>query len=146
MTSPVSKRSLIIRLLFALCLLAATVNHLQAVINHGWLWDYGYGAGTWLGSRLFWGALTILDPLAVWLLFARPNAGLTLTTAIILTDVAHNTFYVATHQQWLASFYLSQVAFMVAVILLAPLAWQRRASLIPEPDRAPAPSSPTRAR
>lgn len=52
---------------------------------------------------------------------------------IILADVAHNTYYVALNQQWLEPFYLSQVAFLVAVFLLSPIAWnftRRRVALI----------------
>lgn len=116
--------SLLIRLLFALCLLAATANHLRAVLDHGWLWDYGYGAQTPLASRAFWGALTVLDPLAVMLLVLRPRWGLALTLGIIACDVVHNSFYVAAHQQWTATFYLSQLGFLLAVLLLLPLAWR----------------------
>lgn len=117
--------SLVIRVLFALCLGVATLNHLRSDFAHGLLWDYGYGADAWLGSRIFWGALTFLDPLAVVLLFVRPNAGIALAAAIILVDVLHNGFYVALRQQWLEPFYLSQVGFLVAVVVLAPLAWRR---------------------
>ncbi|MGF6221330.1 hypothetical protein AB7M26_004788 [Pseudomonas sp. F-14 TE3482] len=46
-----------------------------------------------------------------------------LTAAIILVDVIHNTFYVALKQQWLEPFYLSQVAFLIVVFLLSPIAW-----------------------
>ena len=45
-----------------------------------------------------------------------------LTAVIILVDVAHNTFYVALKRQWLEPFYLSQVAFLVVVFLLSPIA------------------------
>ncbi|MBC2658790.1 hypothetical protein H7A76_25420 [Pseudomonas sp. MSSRFD41] len=116
--------SLCIRWLFALCLLAATFNHLHAAFAHGLLWDYGYGSDTPLVSRAFWGSLTLLDPLAVLLLWRRPRWGLALTLAIIVLDVLHNSLYVAAHEQWLASFYLSQVGFLVLVLLLTPLAWR----------------------
>lgn len=113
-----------LRTLFACCLLVATANHINADLSHGLLWDYGYGADALLGSRMFWGALTFLDPLAAILLFIRPRAGIVLTAAIILVDVAHNTFYVALRQQWLEPFYLSQLAFLVTVALLSPIAWR----------------------
>ena len=116
--------SLLIRLLFALCLLAATANHLRAVLDHGWLWDYGYGPQTLLASRVFWGALTVLDPLAALLLWFRPRWGLLLTLAIIACDVLHNSFYVAAHGQWTQTFYLSQLGFLLAVLVLSPLAWR----------------------
>lgn len=119
-----SRVSLSIRLLFTLCLLAATFNHLRAAVDHGLLWDYGYGADTPLASRAFWGSLSFFDPLAALLLWVRPRWGLILTLAIIVLDVVHNSFYVAAHDQWLATFYLSQVGFGLAVLLLLPLAWR----------------------
>jgi hypothetical protein len=115
--------SFAIRVLFACCLFIATVNHIRADISHCLLWDYGYGPSTYLASRIFWAALTFFDPLAALLLFIKPRAGIVLTVAIILVDVAHNTFYVALKQQWLEPFYLSQVAFLVVVFLLSPIAW-----------------------
>ncbi|WP_025130670.1 hypothetical protein [Pseudomonas sp. PH1b] len=119
-----ARPSLCIRLLFALCLLAASFNHLHAAFEHGLLWDYGYGDDTPLASRAFWGALTLFDPLAVLLLWRRPRWGLGLTLGIILVDVLHNSFYVAAHRQWLETFYLSQVGFLLVVLLLLPLAWR----------------------
>lgn len=119
-----SRVSLSIRLLFTLCLLAATFNHLRAAVDHGLLWDYGYGADTPLASRAFWGSLSFFDPLAALLLWVRPRWGLILTLAIIVLDVVHNSFYVAAHDQWLATFYLSQVGFGLAVLVLLPLAWR----------------------
>jgi hypothetical protein len=116
--------SLAVRLLFACCLFIATANHIRADISHGLLWDYGYGADAYFASRIFWGALTFFDPLAGLLLFIRPRAGILLTVAIIVADVAHNTFYVALKQQWLESFYLFQVAFLFVVCLLSPIAWK----------------------
>ena len=115
--------SFAVRVLFACCLFIATVNHIRADISHCLLWDYGYGPSTYLASRIFWAALTFFDPLAALLLFIKPRAGIVLTAVIILVDVAHNTFYVALKQQWLEPFYLSQVAFLVVVFLLSPIAW-----------------------
>lgn len=115
--------SFAVRILFACCLFIATANHIRADVSHGLLWDYGYGPDAYLGSRIFWGALTFFDPLAALLLFIKPRAGIVLTVAIILVDVTHNTFYVALKQQWLEPFYLSQVAFLIVVFLLSPIAW-----------------------
>jgi hypothetical protein len=116
------RRSLVIRAFFALCLLGATFNHARAIATHGLLWDYGYGSDAMLASKIFWASLTLLDPLAVLLLFVRPRVGLALTVAIIVCDVLHNGYYVARHGQWLATFYVLQVAFCVAVLALTPLA------------------------
>ena len=115
--------SFAVRILFACCLFIATANHIRADVSHGLLWDYGYGPSTYLASRIFWGGLTFFDPLAALLLFIKPRAGIVLTVAIILVDVTHNTFYVALKQQWLEPFYLSQVAFLIVVLLLSPIAW-----------------------
>ncbi|KPU62028.1 putative membrane protein [Pseudomonas fluorescens] len=115
--------SFAVRILFACCLFIATANHIRADVSHGLLWDYGYGASAYLASRIFWGALTFFDPLAALLLFVKPRAGIMLTATIILVDVIHNTFYVALKQQWLEPFYLSQVAFLIVVFLLLPIAW-----------------------
>jgi hypothetical protein len=116
------RASIVIRTLFAACLLAATFNHARAILEHGVLWDYGYGNKIALTSKLYWALLTILDPLAAVLLFVKPKAGIWLTVAIIVSDVIHNTYYVATNDQWLAPFYLAQVAFLVMVLGLAPIA------------------------
>jgi hypothetical protein len=125
-----TRLSFAIRILFACCLLVATTNHIRADFQHGLFWDYGYGPSTLWASRIFWAALTFLDPLAALLLFIKPRAGIFLTAAIILADVAHNTYYVALNHQWLELFYLSQVAFLIAVVLLSPVVWRK----------APAPS------
>lgn len=114
--------SITIRTLFAACLLAATFNHARAILQHGLLWDYGYGSRIALASKVYWDLLTLLDPLAAILLFVRPRAGIGLTVAIIVTDIAHNTFYVAANNQWTAPFYLAQAGFLAAVLCLAPVA------------------------
>ncbi|WP_205965246.1 hypothetical protein [Paraburkholderia flava] len=67
--------SIAIRTLFALCLPGATFNHLAAIVQHGLLWDYGYGTAISLFSKVCWDALTVLNPLAAALLFLKPRAG-----------------------------------------------------------------------
>ena len=121
-----TRTSLVIRLVFAICLLAASVNHVIAVVQHGVLWDYGFGSRAPLASRIYWSALTLLDPLAIALLFVRPRTGIVLTALIIVSDVVHNTYYVAMADLWTAPFYLSQVVFLVFVLAVAPLAWRKR--------------------
>jgi hypothetical protein len=116
------RASKIVRTLFAICLLAATFNHARAILQHGAFWDYGYGSRIAVVSRVYWALLTILDPLAVVLLFLKPKAGIWLTVVIIVSDVIHNTYYVAANGQWLAPFYLAQVGFLVVVLALAPVA------------------------
>ncbi len=116
------RTSLTVRFVFAICLLAATFNHAKAIAQHGLFFDYGYGHDITIASKLYWDILVILDPLAALLLFIKPRAGILLTAAIIISDVAHNTYYVVAYDHWYAVFYLSQVAFLIAVLGLAPLA------------------------
>jgi hypothetical protein len=118
------RMSFAIRVLFALCLLGATFNHLRADIEHGLMWDYGLGNRAVFASRIYWSALTVLHPLAAVLLFAKPRAGIGLTALIIFSDVIHNTYYVAISGEWMKSFYLSQVGFLVLVFALSPIAWR----------------------
>lgn len=127
------RASIVIRTLFALCLLAATFNHARAIVQHGVLWDYGYGSKIALTSQVYWAVLTILDPLAAVLLFVKPRTGIWLTVAIIVSDVIHNSYYVAANDQWLAPFYLAQVGFLVIVLGLAPVA----ARAVPSGRQAP---------
>jgi hypothetical protein len=118
----VTRLSLALRLLFAACLLGATVNHVRADIDCGLLCGYGFDAA--LPSRIYWSSLTVLDPLAAALLLVRPRAGLWLTFVVIASDVLHNSYYVALANEWTNPFYLSQVGFLVLAAATAPLAWK----------------------
>jgi hypothetical protein len=121
---------LIVRLAYAACLLGATVNHARIVAEYGLLWDYG---GVPVASAAFWTSLTLLDPLTVILLVARPNAGVLATAVIIIADVVHNIWITASYansQRFIATavsdpFLVSQVAFLLFVIVTVPVAWKR---------------------
>jgi hypothetical protein len=121
-----SRRSLILRTIYALCLLGATYNHWYAIYHHGLHWDYG---GFSKASATFWTALAFIDPAAVVLLFARPNIGIWLTIGIIVTDVTHNVgiqgHYFPPLLQSLADspLVIGQIAFMVFVLVSTPFAW-----------------------
>lgn len=114
-----------IRIVYALCLAGATVNHVRAVLAHGWLPEHLPRA-----TALFWSSLTIFDPLAVVLLFLRPRLGIALTALIIVSDVAHNLWFVARYpvrQTFLedvvsSAFLISQLAFLLFVAVTVPLA------------------------
>ena len=80
--------SLVLRAIYAICLLGATCTHVAMLWQHGVLWDYG---GAHLPTRIYWTSHTVLDPLAALLLFVRPRVGLILTALIIVSDVLHNT-------------------------------------------------------
>lgn len=116
-----------IRIVYALCLAGATFNHVRGVLAHGWLPER-----LPLPTAVYWGSLTVLDPLAVLLLFLRPRGGIALTGAIIVSDVMHNLWFTATHPlsgSFLAdvtssTFMISQIAFLLFVTATAPVAWQ----------------------
>ena len=122
-------RSSVLRMIYALCLLAATYTHWSEIFQHGLLWDRG---GFPKASTTFWTSLAFLDPMAVVLLFARPNAGVAATTVIIITDVIHNLWIEARYFPPLlhglagAPQVIEQICFMVFVVTTAPLAWGRR--------------------
>ena len=124
-----SRRSAILRAIYALCLLGATYNHWSAIYQHGLAWDYG---GLPRASATFWTALAFVDPAAVILLFVRPNAGVVLTAGIIVTDVIHNVWIQARYfpplLQALAASpqVIEQIAFMVFVLATSPFAWARK--------------------
>jgi hypothetical protein len=65
-----------------------TLTHTLHLVNVGWIvFD---DAPTWM--NVYWTALTALDPLAAALLIYRRPAGLALGAAIILSDVAINSY------------------------------------------------------
>jgi glucose dehydrogenase len=108
---------------YALCLLGAASTHVLTIATHGLFWDYG---GVPIATRIYWTSLTVLDPLAAILLFARPRVGLLFTLAIITTDVAHNTWMMqqSTAPNWWNWMYVLQVIFLVFVLLSIPFAWR----------------------
>lgn len=125
------RRRFILRAIYASCLLGATYNHAAAILQHGLFWDYG---GYPRVSTTFWTVLVISDPAAVILLFARPNAGVLTTAAIIIVDVSHNvlvkTLYFPLLFDDLAGNLkmVEQIVFMIFVIVTAPLAWRAQPS------------------
>lgn len=117
----------LIRIVYALCLAGATVNHVRAVLAHGWLPDHLPTA-----TALYWSSLTFLDPLAAVLLFLRPRVGIGLTGAIIASDVAHNLWFTGRNRLGGSfvddvtsnAFMMSQIAFLTFVLVTAPIAWR----------------------
>lgn len=65
-----------------------TTTHVLVVLDRGWL--VNASAPTWM--NVYWTALTLLDPLAAVLLLRSRRAGLVLALAIMLSDVAINTY------------------------------------------------------
>ena len=124
--SVAQRRSLVLRTIYALCLLGATYNHWAAIVQHGFLWNPG---GFPRASIFFWAMLAVFDPTAAILLFKRPNAGVAATAAIIVVDVIHNVWIQARYFPPLlqaltdAPQVIEQIVFMVFVVTTAPFAW-----------------------
>ena len=102
-----------------LCLAGATYNHARIVLEHGVPWDYG---GLPLFVSTFWTALTFIDALAVVLLLAKPRYGLGLTVAIIVSDVAVNS-WVGMEYGIDAAAFAAQVVFLLFVRFTVRGAW-----------------------
>lgn len=122
--------SLLIRAVYAVCLLGATFNHARLLVQHGLFWDYG---GASLASTVFWTSLTALDPLTVILLFVLLNIGVVATGLIIVADVVHNLWVTARYalpHRFLITvttdpFVASQVAFLLFAAVTISVAWTR---------------------
>ena len=75
--------------------------------------------------NVFWTSLTLLDPLAAFVLVVRPRLGLMLTAAIMASDVSVNAYAFrpsgAIRSEW--PFWL-QVAFAAFVLAAIPYCWR----------------------
>lgn len=121
------RRSLIVRSIWAACLLIGGLNHARILLQHGLFWDYG---GVAWASAAYWSSLTLFDPLVAALLFLRPKAGTVGAILLIVTNVAHNlavTAYYAPEGAFLARaanpFLIGQVAFMLFAVATARTVW-----------------------
>lgn len=121
------RRSLIVRVIWASCLLIGGLNHARTLVQHGLFWDYG-GVGT--ASAIYWSSLTMIDPAVAALLFVRPKVGIAGTILLITTNVIHNlavTAHAGTAGDLLSRaanpFISCQIAFMVFVLATARIAW-----------------------
>ena len=124
----VERRSLIVRSIWAACLLVGGLNHALTLLRHGLFWDYG---GVAWPSAAYWSSLTVLDPLAAVLLFLRPKVGIAVTILLIVTNVLHNLAFTALHapegEFWMRvshPFVVSQIGFMLLVAATARPAWK----------------------
>jgi hypothetical protein len=91
-----SKRSILLRSFYAICLVLGTITHVLVDVRYGVLLAGLEPLGYPTGVRLYWASLALLDPAAAILLFARPRVGLVLCAVIIATDVLNNS-WVAYH-------------------------------------------------
>lgn len=127
-------------LVYSVCLLAGTYTHAKDLLVHGFL-----AAPVPLAVGLYWNALTLLDPLAALLLWGRPRYGLSLTAAIMVSDLSVNTaVYLAgyfgpptPHMVPLTLF--EQSLFGLFVFVTGPIAYQ----LLPNATRSLAPPPTT---
>jgi hypothetical protein len=124
-----ARAAVMVRAIYASCLLAATYNHWVMIVRHGLLWDYD---GLPVASAIFWTSLAFLDPAAVMLLWRRPWAGVVATIAIIVVDVVHNLWILARYYPPLSRTLpatpgvIAQIAFMVFVLGTARIAVRSR--------------------
>lgn len=112
--------SFLLRLVYAICLAGASLNHANIIAAHGLGWDYG---GLPVFVCVFWTALTFLDALAVILLMTKPKLGLGLTIAIMVCDVVVNAWVGTQYGFDLASF-VAQALFLIFVISTVRIAWR----------------------
>ena len=119
-----AKASFVFRIVYAVCLAAATYTHVVFHLRFGVFLESLTSAGYSIGTRIFWSSLTILDPIAVYLLFFRPRIGLILAFIIIVCDVLHNS-WILHHLGFSAGpEYWAQVAFLVFVLATIKVAWR----------------------
>ena len=121
--------SLILRIIFALCLIGATCVHVATHLRFGVFLGALDGTGFPFFTRIYWSSLTIIDPLAAVLLFVRPRAGLVLATAVIVSDVVHNSWMLHHLQSGPDAMYWAQVAFLVFLLATVSTAWRGSPSL-----------------
>jgi hypothetical protein len=122
------RASIIVRSIWAACLLVAGLNHARLLVQHGLFFDYG---GLNSISAIYQTSLTLLDPLAAALLFIRPKHGIVATMVLIITNVMHNLAtiaHLAPEGEFLARashpITLSQCGFMLFVLATARIAWR----------------------
>jgi hypothetical protein len=126
--APVERGSILVRSVWAACLLVAGLNHARVLVQHGLFWDYG---GLNPISAAYQTSLTVLDPLVAALLFVRPKIGIFATIVLIVTNVIHNlatTAQFAPTGEFLTRashpITLSQIAFMLFVLATARIGWR----------------------
>lgn len=105
--------------MWVLGFLVGTTTHMADLVVGG---SDAYSAFP-LGVRLFWVALTILDPLTAALILLRWRSGIVLGSAVIISDIAVN-WTVFTMVGGLSMFgVISQSSFAVLIVLTARPLW-----------------------
>jgi hypothetical protein len=115
--------------IYILCFAGATLNHSLDFLRGGWL---PYRSGP-IRLRFFWTVLVILDPVVIGLLlFNRLRSGLLLALAVMLSDVAANSYAAfmlrfggfSPDLQW-------QILFLGFVLGSSPFLWPMREPSLP---------------
>ena len=128
LSQPLSSPLRTVRILFivySFCFLIGTYTHIKDLINNGFL-----AHPVPLAIGLFWNVLTLLDLLAVLLLWRYPKVGLCLSVTIMAADISVNTLvYLAgyfgpstPHMVPLSLF--EQSLFGLFVFVTAPIAYR----------------------
>jgi hypothetical protein len=109
---------------YALGFLFGTWNHVLD-LRHGGFLPYTYAP---LAFNIYWTSLTVLDPLAVFLLFVLPYYGMVLAVFIMVSDLAVNLYagcilFPGTTMS--DTTLLSQAAFSLFLFVTVPMAWRK---------------------
>jgi hypothetical protein len=109
---------------YALGFLFGTWNHVLD-LRHGGFLPYTYAP---LAFNIYWTSLTVLDPLAAFLLFKLPYCGMVLAVLIMVSDLAVNLYagcILFPGTTILDTTLLSQIGFGVFLFVTVPMAWRR---------------------
>ena len=114
-----------LRVIYALCLTGAGLNHANDIWQGGWL---PYWTAP-LALNGYWTSLAVLDLMAAALLLWWPRMGLVLTVAIMVSDVAVNSY-----ARWVLGFggWYFEVSLQLQTLFLGfvagsfPVVWRAR--------------------
>jgi membrane protein HdeD len=106
---------------YSIGFLIGTTTHLIAFLNGWWLPHHPL-------INTYWGSLTFLDPLVVFLLLRFPRTGLLLSLVIIASDVGVNSLatylYFDSDGRYAVDYFIQlQTAFLGFVLGSAPFLW-----------------------
>jgi hypothetical protein len=110
--------------IYMLCFLWATKNHILDIWRGGFL-PYSYAP---LAFNIYWTSLTLLDPLAIVLLYYLPYHGMVLAVLIMVSDIAVNLY--ATYSFGNSDIFSDrllqlQILFGIFLFLTVPILWKK---------------------
>jgi len=114
----------LIFVIYMLCFLWATKNHILDIWRGGFL-PYTEAP---LVFNIYWTSLTLLDPLAIILLYYFPYYGMVLAVLIMVSDIAVNLY--ATYSFWNSDIFTNrslqlQILFGIFLFLTVPILWKK---------------------